>query len=359
MNTSETQENLVVNLDLVASPDTGGGKDFIAIPNLDEKIASLPNLDEQNGAHQQQQQQQSGNQNTQQNQQAAEQHSVFQSKYLDIIKKKYEDFGVEMPNDITEENFVDKIDELYASNVNRPELHPEVQKFQEAVSKGVNPDEYLKALRGINEVLEMPAEQLVRTSLKQNFGKSEKRPNGWDDEKIETTIKKMESSGFLEIEAEKIRTSYETSKQNASQEMIRQAEARRNEQMQHMNAARDNSIKSSLDYFNKLENINGIPVSQSEKLEFSDQFRYLVTPDEKKGISPLLEMLQSDETLVKVAYFLSKGDAKIKEHITRSKETAKNDFLGKLDPEPKTTQSRSGMPTTEVDLNALAAPSLH
>lgn len=348
---TENQET-VVNLDLVASPDNGGSQEFIEIPNLDDKIAALPNLDDQNALQQQNLQQQTTQASSQQN-------DIFQSKYLDIIKKKYEDFGLEMPDDVNEDNFVDKIDELYASHISKPQLHPEVEKFQEAVSKGVNPDEYLKTLRGINEVLEMPAEQLVRTSLKQNFGKSDKRPNGWDDEKIENTIKKMESSGFLEIEAEKIRTSYEMNKQNASQEMIRQAEIRRNEQMQQMAAIRDNSIKSSLEYFNKLDNINGIPVSQSEKSEFSEQFRYLVTPDEKKGISPLLEMLQSDETLVKVAYFLSKGDAKIKEQITRSKEYAKNDFLNKLDPEPKITQSRGGMPTTEVDLEALAAPSLH
>lgn len=357
---NQNNDSLVVNLDKVAAPDNGGDPGF-SVPDLDDKIANLPNLDQPDVTQQNQNNSNIPNLDNehQQTNQTSQQNDIFQSKYRDLIKKKYEDFGAEMPDDITEENFIDKIDELYASNVNRPKLHPEVEKFNEAVSKGVNPDEYIKTLQGINQVLEMPAEQLVRLSLKSNYGKSENRPAGWDDDKIESTIKKMEASGLLDVEAEKIKVSYQNEKQTAAQRMTEQAQARRNEQITQMNTLRDQSIKSSIEYFNKLDNINGIPVSQSDKHEFTEQFRYLVTPDENKGLSPLLEMLQSDETLVKVAYFLSKGDAKIKEQLTRAKESSKNDFLNKLDPEPKITQKRSGMQSTEVDFDALAAPAIN
>ena len=350
MENTQTQitENQAVNLDLLAAPDNGS---LMQHADLDTRIAGLPNLDEHVDTEFQTQ---THEPNTQQTQQSD---NVFQSKYLDIVKKKYEDHGFEMPNDVTEENFLDKIDELYSSRVNNSQLHPEVEKFNQAVQQGVNPTEYLKTLRGIDEVLEMPADTLVRTSLEQNFGKSDRRPNGWTEEKIESTIQKMENSGLLEIEAEKIRTSYEQNKQTAADNMIREVQNQRTVNSAKMNELRNESIKSSMNYFSKMDNINGLPVSQSEKAEFADQFRYLVTPDDKKGVSPLLEMLQSDETLVKVAYFLSRGDAKIKEQITRSKESSKEQFLSKLDPEPKTTQSRGGMQSTEIDLDALAAPS--
>jgi hypothetical protein len=348
---TQTQEDIIdlsVNLDMLSAPE---GSDEADIASM---VANLPNLDDSI------QTQQPNNQAPITNQGQDVNSNQNLTSYIDKVKKRYEEFGYEIPEDLNETNAVDRLDALYDAvrkDQTASNLHPEVEKLQKAIESGIKPEDFYKTMKGYAEIEDMPSHDVVRASLKQNFGKSDKRPNGWDEDKIESTIRKMDQSGLLEIEAEKIRTEYQERKLQAADEMIKQQNYQRQQQFTQMTKQRDDSIKSALGYFNKLENINGLPISQSEKSEFVEQFRYLVTPDEKKGVSPMLEMLQSDETLVKVAYFLSKGDAKIREQLTRSKEYAKNDFLNKLDPEPKITQSRGGFPSTEIDFDALAAPS--
>jgi len=351
----ETQESAVdsaVNLDMLAAPEGSAEADIA------QMVANLPNLDETITTQQAPPNVTNTNINPENNVSNNQNASL---SYLEKVKKRYDEFGYEVPNNLNENNAVDYLDALYEEvrkeQTGSINLHPEVEKFQKAIESGIKPEDFYKTMKGYAEIEEMQSYDIVKTSLKQNFGKSESRPNGWDDDKIESTIKKMDQSGLLDIEAEKIRTEYQERKLRAADEMIKQKNFERQQHYVEMAKVRDESIKSALGYFNNLENINGLPISQSEKSEFAEQFRYLVTPNEQKGLSPLLEMLQSDETLVKVAYFLSKGDAKIREQITRSKEFAKNDFLNKLDPEPKIPQSRGGFPSTEIDFDALAAPS--
>jgi hypothetical protein len=340
---SENENN--VNLDLLIMPDgsaEAGDLSMLSnLPNLDPKTEDIADFQTQTNT------QTSGEQKN----------DYFSQKYLERIKKEYEQHGVAMPEDINEENFIDNFSKLYSSKDKASNLHPEVEKFQKAMEAGIDPNEFYRTMKGFQEVEDMDSYDLVRNSLTSNFGKSDRRPNGWDDDKIESTIKKMDQSGLLDVEAERIKTDYQDKKLLAADQMIEQQNSLREKQGFEMDKQRDSSIKNAVSYFNKLENINGLPISQSEKSEFVEQFKYLVTPNEKKGMSPLLEMLQSDETLVKVAYFLSKGDAKIREQLTRSKEYAKNDFLRKLDPEPKLAQGRGGFPSSDVDLDALAAPS--
>ena len=103
-----------------------------------------------------------------------------------------------------------------------------------------------------------------------------------------------------------------------------------------------------------MKDVYGIPVSKAELAEFKEDFKYLVTPNEK-GMAPITEFLQSNENLVKFAYFLKKGDAKIREALTKAKENAKQSIIDKLDDEPKLPKKIANSRSEgAIDLDALS-----
>lgn len=345
------------NLDLLADPDTGADANN---PAATDMLSGLKNLDPVNENNQNNPPANPpGNAQNQQNPNDPLQNQNLTGfeKYKEKLKSAWEKAGAgaEFPQDLNEDNFIDKMGEFYSKNA-KPSLNPEVEKFQKAIESGVAPDEYFTTMQGMLQVEKMPARDLVQLSLKQNFGKSETKPNGWDEAKINETIEKMDKAGFLEIEAEKIRAGYTEEKQRVADSLIAKQNETRTAEITTMNQQREEGIKKSLQTLDGLTQVAGLPITQSEKAEFANEFRYLVTPDEKSGTSPLLDMLQSDEVLVQVAYFLAKGQSKVKEHLTRAKEGAKKEFFNKLDPEPKTPNRGAHVPSSEIDLDALSAP---
>jgi hypothetical protein len=340
----------------VAMPGEGEQIDITSLPNLDNKLdkemgntenAPDPIVDNANKAAEPDPSKQ-----TPQVDQSI--NTKFHTDILTKMKAKYgEDF--ELPKDTNADNFYEKIEDAIAY-INQPNLHPEVIKMQKAIDAGVDPEAYIKKMTDTSSVTTMEADALVRLSLKQNFGKTEKRPNGWDDAKIDETIKKMDNSGLLEIEAEKIRTKYVEEKEQLAEKMTTEAKLAQQEQMNQMHQEREGQIKETLGEFTKMNDVLGIQLSQSDKAEFAENFRYLVTPDQKTGVAPLVEMLQSNENLAKVAYLLSKGDSKVREALSVAKESGKKSFKDKLDPEPRVAKKSGTHNASEIDLDALAAP---
>lgn len=328
-----------VNLDALTEPDIGMPVDFTAgLPDLDHTQAAEPNP----AANVQQ-----------------EPAANTDNPYVDLVRSMENKYGerFQLGNDLTSENFFERLEEaMYNAKVEQTQLHPEVEKFNRAVSSGVDPNEYIRNYNQSLQVESMDPQDLVRLSLKQSFGKSEQRPNGWDDAKIDSTIKKMDSSGILEIEAEKIKTTYQYERETLSENMSNQRKAFESNEAVRINGERETQINESLAYFNKLNDISGLPLTQSEKESFIVDFKHMITPDPNTGMAPLMESLQSNENLVKVAWLLSKSDSKIREALTLAKENAKNSVYNKLDPEPRLPKRSGPARADEINLDALAEP---
>jgi len=363
-------ENVQIDLDALSRPDGAsaipgesgtGDFDTSTLRNIDQDMDNqMGNVYNSNDSYDDNGNEQNSNQqNHQQQSQEKETYdpSLDTKFHQNFINKLYDKYGddFELPEGTNAENFYDKIEEAIA-NVHAPRLHPDVIKMQNAVDAGVDPREYISRMTDTSRIESMDADSLVRISLQQNFGKSEKRPNGWDESKIEDTIKKMDNSGLLEIEAEKIRTKYVEEKEGLADRLAGEAQQRRQHEYTQMSQARETQIKDTLGSFQKMNDVFGIQLSQSEKADFSENFRYLVTPDEKTGVAPMVEMLQSNENLAKVAYLLSKGDSKVRQALTNAKEGGKRSFLDKLDPEPRVAKKSGTAQGSEIDLDALAAP---
>ncbi|MEO7397225.1 MAG: hypothetical protein ABIW84_01540 [Ilumatobacteraceae bacterium] len=292
------------------------------------------------------------------NQPGNEKPSVY-DELIDTMATKYGEKFVINTEGLTQENVFDRVEEAILRATGKGDLHPEAQKLQDAIAAGVPVDEYYKQYNQASAIETMDAKALVELSLKQNFGKSEKRPNGWDDQKIADTLEKMDKSGYMEVEAEKIRSGYIQQKENLATTLAEKQRSENLRMQQETSTTREKIYNETIEYFNKLNDVNGVPLSQSEKTAFAPDFKYLITPDPKTGTAPLFDALQSNETLAKVAWFLRNGDAGIRKALTLAKEGAKTDFVNKLDKEPKVLQKGGAHKTSEINMDALIAPAVN
>ena len=160
---------------------------------------------------------------------------------------------------------------------------------------------------------------------------------------------------MLKLEAARNRT--EISRQREAYIENLKIEEQRNfeNQQKELTLAREKAINQAIASFDKIDNVYGIPVSQSDKADFRNTFQYLVTPD-KDGISPIVKALQSDEELAKFAFIYSKGNSKIREAINSAKEGAKKAWKEKLDPEPSIKKTQGSDSSGEIDFDKLSAP---
>jgi hypothetical protein len=285
-------------------------------------------------------------------------------KPFKALQKKLElsDDEFKMPEGLTEENYIDKYNELLYENTefdSATDLHPEIKKLNEIVSKGVDFKEALNTYQRMNNLEALSDKELVSLSLKQKFGKSEQKPDGWDEEKINAQVAKMDSGGMLEVRAEEIRDQIRTEKANLTTRYEEQTKTQRVKEAQEYEKKRNTEIDKAIEYFKGVNDVYGIPVSKAEKLEFNEDFKLLVKPFEKEGkmTTILNELLQSNENLMKVAYMLKKGDSKVREALTRAKEGAKKSVIDRLDDEPALPKKNSSyLNEAAIDLDKLEAP---
>ena len=280
----------------------------------------------------------------------------YHKPFKDLQKKlELTDEEFKLPEGLTEENYLDKYNEfLYENTEFDDNIHPELKKINDLVSKGVDFNEALGAYQRMNNLEKLSDKELVSLSLKQQFGKTEERKDGWDEDKINERITKMDNSGYLEIEAQRLRDQIANEKNNINtryEESIKTQNEKRNSEFE---TKRTEQINRSLEFLSGMKDVYGIPVSKAELAEFKEDFKYLVTPNEK-GMAPITEFLQSNENLVKFAYFLKKGDAKIREALTKAKENAKQSIIDKLDDEPKLPKKIANSRSEgAIDLDALS-----
>jgi len=282
-----------------------------------------------------------------------------------VFNKLKEYTGVadaDIPTDITDENFIEKLSDFVYNHTEGgtpSNLHPTAQRLQEMIDKGISPEQALGQLNSVNALDVLPPRDIMTNALKERFGKSEQRPNGWDDTKIKENVDKMEKSGVLEMEAEKVRESMRAESQQQEQTMAADVKTKADNDLKTKNIAlaekrivlQKEISKNILNYTDVL----GIPVSKAEMQEFVGDFMYLTTPEED-GIAPGQKLLQSNDNYAKALYLLLKGDTKIKGAITEAKNKTKIDYLKKLDLEPQLSTRVSEKGQDVVDLNLLDKP---
>lgn len=363
--------SLEVNFDALSAPEGSydpfihgngdgngaeGGEQQERIPgSTDELINGLPNLDLQFNQENQNQNQnenqdnnlENQNNNNQQNQDQSNQNQSqstdqYWMKPFEQLKAANPEWNI--PEGINEENYLGYLQEIF-----KPEIHPEIAKMQKALDSGLEFEKVIESYSSNNDPLKLSDRDLMAKKFKDSY-------KDWSEEKVTETLNKLEQSGLLEIEASRYRNEVSENQKHSLDKMQKEFEKTRIAEEVKINEERSKQINDSLKFINNANDIYGLPISQAEKAEFGEYFAKLVTPD-NTGIAPMFQMLQSNETLVKVAAMMWKGDAKIKAALSNAKEDGKNSVLDKLNPNPSTVSRNGGnQDPTQIDFDALSAP---
>ena len=357
-NTENNSQGLEVNLDALSAPegnydpvlfpaDNAGdsenppGDDGIPenLPNLDEELSNQNQELDQNNS----QDQIVDNTSTQSD---AQDH--YWMKPFEQLKEANPEW--EIPEGINEENYIDVLQKvLTPQQSEQQDFHPELVAMQEALNTGATFEQVMKSMQQRDNVSAMSDRELLAANYQHHY-------KDWDDKKVNQVLDKLDNAGMLEIEAGKLRNQINEQQQTQLRQQAEQDQVKYEEQTKAINAERDKQIKESLNLISQAEDVYGLPITPSEKQEFGNYFSKLVTPDET-GSAPMMQMLQSNETLVKVAMMLWKGDEKIRAALTDAKESGKNAILNKLDSKPSGPRKGGAQnDPSQIDFDALAAP---
>lgn len=301
---------------------------------LDDDYIDIPTIpiNRQEPIQQVQQQQQPVNQTTTQVNQNVQssggEDDYYMRPFREFAKMNNLELDDEVAKNINKDNwvnqFVESVAGMYQTNpedILQQYVHPSFLQAQNMLSEGKSWDEvkqYVDQDMGFRN----NKESVVAWALKNQYG--------YDDNKIRTTLDAYKQKELLDIEYEKSAKVYDIAvKMNMEREQQARQQEYEKQQQEYVNNLRE-SINNGVSYFNSLNEIAGVPIGKADKDTFEKDFVHAIMPDPQTGMSPLMNELQSDETLVKVFWFLRNGDNSFKRTINQAKESAKQSATDKL-----------------------------
>ena len=114
-----------------------------------------------------------------------------------FAKLKEETEGYEIPEDLSQENYLDKLKEHWSKDPAK-EIHPDLQKIQNAINEGADLTSVLKDLTVDFDILKLGDKELLTL----DYTESNK---DWDSDKVDQVLDKLDNAGMLELEAQKVR----------------------------------------------------------------------------------------------------------------------------------------------------------
>jgi hypothetical protein len=272
------------------------------------------------------------------------------------LKEKYQDF--EIPSEVKPEEYSDFVlNYIESKTANSKRLDPVIEQIQGLVESGVPVNEAINKFTEQTSFLNMTPDQRMYVHMKNEFGATEQNPNGLNDEEIKDRVERMRNSGYLEIEDRRIQKEYKDRQTIRQQQQYQESIQKWEADFDIEEQKRSKVVGDMLSGFEKLDNIAGIPLTQSDKAEFTDTFRQITKRDKTTGLSIADALLQSNDLFTKAMFLILKAEPKIKQLVTETKEGVKKNILDKLDANPGLMRGNSTVSDPfKVDLDALSAP---
>lgn len=261
---------------------------------------------------------------------------------------------VPVPEDLTQENLFDKVEQLSNQNIS-----PEARRLNDLLQNGGSIDDYIEERGQFDRLINMSDEELIAADLRNRYGKSADRPNGWDEDKINKSLEAKKSRpDELAEKAQDIRELAQSAKAKRDQEMAAYGKPQAVDFNDPKVIARfDKAIEEGVADIVKDGNLYGITLSKDELSTLPLHMKKLMMADPETGIAPGVKNLYNGKDLMKAALLLDLAEkGRIRLAVSEGKEGAKRTFLDLLDSKPNeqtSAESTGAIP----DINKLAAPS--
>lgn len=280
----------------------------------------------------------------------------FGERLLTQLKAKY-GFEGQLPDGVSEDNFLDTIEDLLV-----PDIHPEALRLHNALSQGQKPEEYFAQWSHFDRLLALGDEELMRTTFTERYGKSEKNPEGRTAEEIDRTIEGMKSNGMLMLEAERLKDSLRQQKAARDKEASTYSGGAAREpdpkEVERFHKSIDTGIKEVIGQ--SKGTLYGLDLGEQASQErLAARVKYLLTPDpKKKGVSPFQEMLAKNNNMLRVAILADMAEQGVlSKMVMRKVEQAKDGIYKTLETRAPAAGGGNAGTDQGPDYSRLARPS--
>ena len=278
--------------------------------------------------------------------------SSFRENLQAKLRERY-GADIEVPETITEDNYIEFVQQAALSN-----LHPEARRLQAAIEAGQNPEEFFRSYGNIEARLKMSDTDLMRMAYKEQYGKSEENPDGWDDDQLEVALKKSDDNGRLMIEAQEYRKQLRMNLAKRKEEGASYGQPKRKDFSDpKVQTEFKELVRKGVSPLLKEKTLYGLDIGKPEvRNQLTERVEYLLRPDPNTGISPTVKLLQSNDGLIRAAILLDMAEkGAISATVQRRVEQVKKKYLDELDvnpPKGSGGQARDG----GIDLELLGSP---
>jgi hypothetical protein len=170
---------------------------------------------------------------------------------------------------------------------------PLVLEYMEAKQRdGFDFKEFLNRKVSRESILEADDYTFMKHFMKERYGINDQRPNGMSDEQIEESVKKMDQSGILALQANQNRDTYRNMLEQADRAEADLRRSQENERMALIQANQQKLIDALFQRKAQLKDLYGMPVSEAQKREFQEAFKNLMAIDPQTGVPNSINTFQ-------------------------------------------------------------------
>ena len=212
---------------------------------------------------------------------------------------------------------------------------PFISQYMKAKESGISHNDFIKQKVQQQELLNLPDRDFMSRLYQARNGKTEKNPNGWDENAISQHINKMspielsEATNQYKAELTKKFDSFEQAKKTPEQ--ITEAQTLQRAEVEKV----ANKIITTM---SKRSEIGGMPHTQADIDDFKPVFLDMVEKNPSTGRPRVQELLSDDDVLYDMLYIYHKTkNGGLKKYLSQFKEAYKAEVLEKTGIKPKGT----------------------
>lgn len=246
-------------------------------------------------------------------------------------------YGIKVkPEEITPENAAAALVQTVVSNYDFSEIFdPKVLQLQQQIAQGKPFEEAIKAFRTVDELVTGNPDELLAQFYEETLGMTP-----------EETAEEIKQLGNKNIEVRKAKLYFQNKARLEEEQNQMLSSQREAENWKSHIASVEQDVDKILTVFDKFDDIWGVKLSKADKDDFKPAFKKLMVPPADQPGQPALlhQLLDNDDTLLKVAYMLVKGQHLTNELLSKP-EHVRQLIEGKLfsDPGIKQTTHRTDM----------------
>lgn len=264
---------------------------------------------------------------------------------------------IKLPEGINDDNAFEAFEDAIWGS-----LDPRVRQFQDAIDRGMTPDDWVKNYRSVDQLIGLDDKSVLREKLRSEVGRSASRPEGWDDARIDAHLDRQSQKDpdDFALKAEQYRNQLRETKAKQDKDEAARGAARINPKDPAYRARLEQDVVASVErVISTSPRLYGLNLAaEGGKDMVAAAVKEMLMPD-ATGSNEMQRLLRSEDGVTRAALLLYMGKTGlIEKEMTRGKEAVKRNMVDLLDPTPPTNNGGAGGSlSTTIDMNALKAPS--